>query len=60
MNTATGKHIFYGSLIVVLFLGSVSSVFRTDLAAQIVAIFSSLILTTCTALYYRQNHSKMW
>ncbi len=50
------KHLFYGTLLVFLFLGSLSSVFRGDMPAKVVSITCASILFFLAARYYAHRH----
>jgi hypothetical protein len=45
------KRLFYGTLLIIVFLGSLSSVFRAELEAKLVSVVCSGILFVFAALY---------
>jgi hypothetical protein len=50
------KHLFYGTLLVLIFLGSLSGVFRTDTEAKVVSVVCATILFgLAMVLYLRRN-----
>ena len=53
------KHLFYGTLLVLIFIGSVSAIFREDEAAKIVAGVCCIILFVMAILLYRREHSRL-
>ena len=50
------KDLFYGTLLVCLFLGSLSSVFRDDLTGKIVSIACVTILFAVAVWHYLSRH----
>lgn len=50
------KHLFYGTFLVLVFLGSLSSVFREDFEAKVVSVACASILFVLAALHYVQRH----
>jgi hypothetical protein len=50
------KHLFYGALLVVVFLGSLSSVFRDDFETKVVSVVCASILFVIASLLYLQRH----
>lgn len=50
------KHIFYGTLLVCLFLGSLSSVFRDDFSGKAVSVVCATILFAISVTHYVWRH----
>jgi hypothetical protein len=50
------KHFFYGTLLVLLLLGALGSVFRSDLEAKVVAAVCSTILFAIVGLSHFRRH----
>ena len=50
------KHLFYGALLVWVFIGSLSSVFRDDVEAKVVSVICASILFVLASLHYVQRH----
>ena len=53
------KHLFYGTLLILLFIVALSSVFRPDLAGKIVTIACATILFIISAFYYFRSHHSL-
>ena len=50
------KHLFYGTALVLLFLGSLSAVFRTDFAGKAVTVVCATILFAIAVAHYVWRH----
>ena len=58
LNNGFQKHLFYGTLLVLLFLGSLSAVFRTDFEAKVATVVcASILFVTSIAHYVSRNRS---
>ncbi len=49
---AVQKHLFHGTLLVLLFLGALSSVFRTDFGGKVVTTVCVFVLFSLSVLNY--------
>ncbi len=52
------KHMFYGVVLVMLFIGSLSSVFRGDFDAKVVSVICSTSLFVMAALLYVKHNKR--
>ncbi len=53
------KHLFYGTFLVLLYLGSLSSVFRDDYVAKVVSAGCSTTLFALSLLYYVSRKARL-
>ncbi|MBA3527481.1 MAG: hypothetical protein M3438_06740 [Pseudomonadota bacterium] len=53
------KHLFYGTALILLFIGTLSSVFRDDIEAKVVSVVSASILLFVAALHYVRRHQSL-
>lgn len=56
---STRKHIFYGTLLMMLFIGALSSVFRADYEARIVTVVCVGVLATLSLWLYVGKHRSL-
>lgn len=59
MHAAIRKHIFYATLLALLFMGALASVFRSDFEAKVVTCVCVAILTLISSIYYVRNHKQL-
>ena len=60
MQTASiEKHLFYGTNLVLLYLGSLGSVFRNDDEAKVVSFVCATILFALSVLYYLNRKARI-
>ena len=52
MNSIIRKHIFYVTIIILLFMGALGSVFRSDFEAKVVSVVCALILALIGLISY--------
>ena len=52
------KHLFYGTILVLLYLGSLSSVFRDDDEAKVVSVVCATMLFALSVLYYLSRKAR--
>ena len=50
------KHMFYGTLLVLLFLGTLSAVFRADFGSKVVTVVCASILFAIAVVHYVWRH----
>ena len=50
------KHLFYGTLLTLLFLGTLSAVFRTDVTGKVVTVVCATILFAIAVAHYVWRH----
>ncbi len=50
------KHLFYGTLLVLLFLGTLSAVFRTDFEGKAVTVICATALFAIAVRQYLSSH----
>ena len=53
------KHLFYGTLLVLLLLGAMSGVFRTDVTAKIVSVVCAGVLFLISVSHYVRWHRSL-
>jgi hypothetical protein len=53
------KHIFYGTLLVCLFLGTLGSVFRGDFTGKAVTVVCAAILFAISVAHYIWRHRSL-
>ena len=53
------KHLFYGTVLVLLFLGTMSSVFRTDIEAKIISVACASVLFLISVRHYVRWHRSL-
>jgi hypothetical protein len=53
------KHLFYGTVLVLLFMGTLSSVFRADVEAKMVSTACASILFLIAIMQYVQRHRSL-
>ncbi|MGN6499759.1 MAG: hypothetical protein ACTHKM_06400 [Tsuneonella sp.] len=58
-TTALQKHLFYGTLLILLFLGTLSAVFRSDIAGKIVTVVCAAILFGIAVVHYVGRHKSL-
>ncbi len=56
LTTGFQKHIFYGTLLVCLFLGTLCAVFRADFEAKVVTVVCATILFAISIAHYVSRH----
>ena len=56
---AIQKHLFYGTILVLLYLGSLGSVFRDDFEAKVVSVSCATVLFALSVLYYVRRTSRV-
>lgn len=59
LTTGFQKHIFYGTTLVLLFLGTLSPVFRADFEAKIVSVVCATILFVLSVAHYVCPHRSL-
>lgn len=52
------KHIFYGTVLILLYLGSLSSVFRADIESKVVTIVCATVLFVLSVLFYISHRAR--
>ena len=52
------KHLFYGTLLVLLYLGSLSSVFRDDKTGAVVTVVCATVLFVLSLLFYIKERGR--
>ncbi|WP_208631775.1 hypothetical protein [Rhizorhabdus wittichii] len=57
--SAVQKHLFYGTLLTLAFIGSLSAIFREDLVAKVIAGACSTTLFVLAALLYCREHKRL-
>jgi len=50
------KHLFYGTVLILLFMGSLGSVFRDDFTGKVVTVVCSTILFSIAVVHYVWRH----
>ena len=53
------KHLFYGTILVLLYLGSMSSVFRDDYEAKVVSMVCATGLFALSVAYYLSRKGRV-
>jgi predicted membrane protein len=53
------KHLFCGTLLLLLFMGSLSSVFRADFEAKVVTVVCATILFGISVLHYALRNARL-
>lgn len=56
LSTGPQKHFFYGTLLALLFLGTLSAVFRTDFEAKVVTVVCAALLFAIAVAHYLRRH----
>ncbi len=56
---ALRKHVFYVTVIILLFMGSIGSVFRSDFEAKIVSVICALALTLVGLISYFRARNEL-
>lgn len=55
-TTRLEKHLFYGTLLVLLFMGTLGSVLRDDLTGKVVTAVCGTILFAMAVVHYVSRH----
>ena len=58
-NSRFQKHLFYGTLLVLLFMGTLSSVFRDDWEGKVVSVVCAITLFAVAVGYYILKHRSL-
>ena len=53
------KHLFYGTMLILGYLGSLGSVFRDDFEAKVVSVACATVLFALSVLYYLRRKSRV-
>ena len=53
------KHLFYGTLLILLLLGALGSVFRSDFEAKVVSAVCATVLFAISGLSYFRRHGAL-
>jgi hypothetical protein len=55
-SSSLNKHLFYGTMLVLLFLGSLGAVFRDDVEGKVVTVVCATVLFLIAILSYVRRH----
>ena len=60
MYASIRKHMFYGTILLLMFMGSLAGVFRNDFEAKVVNFICVAILTAICLISYINSHKRLW
>lgn len=60
MNKNIRKHVFYIGIMLILFLGSLSAIFRDDFQGDLVSAICCSVISLIMVYAYMNHHKQLW